>query len=322
MNLPDPPRNTPMGCVSVPPFRVQGVSIAGEETAVQVPELGVCFDIGRCPRMALTSGHVALSHGHMDHSAGIAYYFSQRHFQGMGVGTVVCHPAIEQAIHNVMHAWVDLEAQKTPYNVIGLPPDGEVEVRNNTVLRGFATLHTVPSLGFVVVEKRSKLRPDLVGQPQAAILAAKNRGESVAVMHEVPLVCYTGDTMWGPHFDRPDVLEASILIAECTFLEPGHQSKAAIGQHLHLDDIVHLLKRSTAKAVILTHVSRRTHMSLVRKQIEEAVSAEDRQRLYLLMDSRPQRRSTDRPRGGESPAGPAAEGGGQTQAQTVDPPED
>ena len=42
MNLPDPPRNTPMGCVSLPPFRVQGVSIAGEETAVQVPvQVGV-----------------------------------------------------------------------------------------------------------------------------------------------------------------------------------------------------------------------------------------------------------------------------------------
>jgi ribonuclease Z len=302
-----------MGLVSLPPFRVQGVSIAGEETAVQVPELGVCFDIGRCPRTALTSGHVALSHGHMDHSAGIAYYFSQRHFQGMGVGTIVCHPAIEQAIHNVMHAWVDLEAQRTPYNVIGLAPDGEVEIKNHIALRGFGTLHTVPSLGFIVVEKRTKLRPDLVGLPQSAILEAKNRGESVSVPHEVPLVCYTGDTMWGPHFDRPDVLAASILITECTFLEPGHQSKAAVGQHLHLDDVVHLLKRSTATAVVLTHVSRRTHISVVRKQIEDALSPEDRARVYLLMDSRP-RRSADRSRGAEAALGDHA-------AKPANPPE-
>jgi ribonuclease Z len=294
-----------MGFLYLPPFRVQGVSIAGEETAVQVPELGVSFDIGRCPRGALTCGFVALTHGHMDHSAGIAYYFSQRHFQGMGVGTVVCPQALEQPIHNVMRAWVDLEAQKTPYHVIALPPDGEVEIRHHTVLRAFATLHTVPSLGFVVVEKRGKLRPDLVGQPQEAILAAKNRGESVTVPHDVPLVCYLGDTMWGPHFDRPDVLGASILITECTFLEPGHQGKAAIGQHLHLDDIVRLLRRSTAKAVVLTHVSRRTHMGEVRKQIEEMVSAEDRARLFLLMDSRHGRRSTDPPADAESPAGPA-----------------
>jgi ribonuclease Z len=200
-----------------------------------------------------------------------------------------------------MRAWVDLEAQKTPYNVIGLAPDGEVEIKNHTILRAFATLHTVPSLGFVVLERRSKLRADLLGKPQEAILAAKNRGENITVQQEVPLVCYTGDTMWGPHFDRPDVLGASILIVECTFLEPGHQSKAAIGQHLHLDDIVRLLKRSTAKAVVLTHVSRRTHMIEVRKQIVEMVSAEDRARLYLLMDSRHGRHAGDPPMGTEPP---------------------
>src|SRR6185369_3322405 len=85
----EPVREPLPGFLVVPPFRVQGVSIAGEETVVQVPELDVCFDIGRCPRLALSSNFVALTHGHMDHAAGIAYYFSQRNFQGMGEGTII-----------------------------------------------------------------------------------------------------------------------------------------------------------------------------------------------------------------------------------------
>jgi len=285
----EPPRRPQTGYLYLPPYRVQGVSIAGEESCVQVPELDVCFDIGLSPRAALTSKYVALSHGHMDHSAGIAYYFSQRHFQGMGVGTVICHPALEQPIHNVMGAWVDLEAQRTPYHVVPLEPDAEFEVKNNIFLRAFATKHTVPSLGFVLIEKRSKLKPELVGLPQEKLVELKKAGETITQIIEVPLVCYTGDTMWGEHFEREDVLSAPILITECTFIEPAHRDRAHVGRHLHLNDVVRLLNRSKAQHVVLTHLSRRTHLGQARRQIDAAVPDKHRDRVFVLMDGRANR---------------------------------
>jgi ribonuclease Z len=289
----EPARRPQLGFLYVPPYRVQGLSIAGEESVVQVPELGVCFDIGRCPRAVLPSSFVALTHGHMDHSAGIAYYFSQRVFQGMGTGKLVVHPALEQPVHNLMRAWVDIEAQRTPYQVIALAPDGEIGVKNHTFLRAFATNHTVPSLGFVIVERRSKLRADLVGLTQEQLIELKKKGENITQTLEIPLVCYTGDTMWGPHFDRPDVLNAKVLITECTFTEPDHRDRAAVGKHLHLMDVVELLKRSKAEAVILTHLSRRTHIGNARKQIESALDPADRGRLHILMDGRANRARYD-----------------------------
>jgi ribonuclease Z len=286
-----------MGYLYLPPFRVQGVSIAGEESCVQVPELDVCFDIGLAPRSALPSKYVALTHGHMDHSAGISYYFSQRNFQGMGVGTVICPAELEQPIRNVMNAWVDLEAQRTPYNLIPLKPEGEVEVKNHIFLRAFATKHTVPSLGYVLYEKRSKLRPDLVGQPQEKLIELKQKGEEITITLEVPLVCYTGDTMWGPHFDRPDVLNAKVLITECTFVEPGDEKRAIVGQHLHLNDIAKLLEKSKAEAVVLTHLSRRSHLGQVKKQLDAVISPKDRERVFILMDGRANRERLDLQRG-------------------------
>jgi ribonuclease Z len=285
----EPQRRPQLGFLYLPPFRVQGISIAGEESVVQVPELDVCFDIGRCPRAALTSKWVALSHGHMDHSAGIAYYYSQRQFQGMGTGTVICHPELAQPIHDLMKAWVNLEAQRTPYEVMPLEPDAEVEVKNNTFLRAFKTAHTPTSLGYVIVERRSKLKPELVGLPQEELMALKQKGQEITRTMEIPLVCYTGDTMWGEHFDREDVLNAKILITECTFLEPGHRNRAAVGQHLHLDDIVTLLGKSKAEAVVLTHLSRRTHMGMARRQIQDGIPAHEMERVFVLMDSRTNR---------------------------------
>ena len=286
----EPPRRPQLGFLYLPPYRVQGLSVAGEQSVVQVPELDLCFDIGLSPRAALTSNYVALTHAHMDHAAGLAYYFSQRNFQGMGTGTVVCHPDLEKPIHGLMQAWVPLEAQRTPYKVIPLAPDSEIEIKNNIYLRAFETVHTVPSLGFVVVERRSKLRPEFQGLPQEKLVELKKGGTAITQVLEIPLVCYTGDTAWGPHFDRPDVLGAKILITECTFLERGHRGRANVGKHLHLDHVLDLLEKSTAEAVVLTHLSRRTSMNAVRKEIDAALSEEDRKRVFILMDNRTNRR--------------------------------
>ena len=290
----EPARSPQMGYLYIPPYRVQGISIAGEQSVVHVPELDVCFDIGSAPKPALTANYVALSHGHMDHAAALAYYFSQRHFQGIGTGTVVCHPALEKPVRNVMTAWIDLEAQRTPYNVVALAPDEQLEIKNNIYLRGFETAHTVPSLGFTVVEHRSKLRPELADLPQERIVELKAKGEPITHTLEIPLVCYTGDTMWGAHFEREDVLGARVIITECTFLEPGHRSRASVGKHLHLDDIVNLLEASSAEAVVLTHLSRRTHIGQVRKALDEAIPARHRDRVLVLMDNRANRQRFDR----------------------------
>lgn len=305
-----PPRSPQMGFLYIPPYRIQGISIAGEQSFVQLPELDVCFDIGSCPKPVLASNYIALSHGHMDHSAALSYYFSQRHFQGMGTGTLICHPALEQPIRNVMEAWVELEAQRTPYHLVPLAPDAELEIKNNVFLRAVETRHTVPSLGYVVIERRSKLKPELAEVPQEKLVELKKRGESITQTHEIPLVCYTGDTMWGPHFERDDVLQAKILITECTFLEDEHRDRASVGQHLHLDDIVALLERSSAEAIVLTHLSRRSHVNTVRRMLDEALPAAHHDRVLVLMDSRTNRRRYERQQAEAEGRGEGAGGDG------------
>ncbi len=234
----------------------------------------------------LTSNYVALTHGHMDHAAGLAYYFSQRNFQGMGTGTVLCHANLEAPIHDIMRAWQGVEQQKTPYEVVAMEPEQEHEIKNNHYLRAFETVHTVPSLGYVMVEKRSKLKPEYRELPQEQLRALKERGEDITNTLFIPLVCYTGDTAWGPHFDRIDVLTAKVLITECTFTEPADHGRAKIGKHLHLDHIIKLCEVSQAEHIVLTHLSRRTHMGQVIRTLDEHLPAEHRARVHVLMDHR------------------------------------
>src|SRR3972149_3558809 len=71
------------------PVQGQGSSMAGEETAEILPEMNLAFDVGRAPRELISIDYVFLTHGHMDHSAGLAYYFSQRNFVGNKPGAVL-----------------------------------------------------------------------------------------------------------------------------------------------------------------------------------------------------------------------------------------
>src|ERR687893_795942 len=108
---------------------VIGYSVAGEETVAQVPELNGCFDIGRCPYFALTSDIVCISHGHMDHLAGLPYYLSQRYFQGMKAGTILLPRELEAPVDRMLRCWRDVERQGTPYQLVPMMPGQLHELR-------------------------------------------------------------------------------------------------------------------------------------------------------------------------------------------------
>ena len=74
--------------ITIGDLDIIGYSVAGEETVVGMPQLDVCFDVGRAPDQIISINHVLLTHGHMDHAAGIAYYLSHRKFSGQKPGTI------------------------------------------------------------------------------------------------------------------------------------------------------------------------------------------------------------------------------------------
>ncbi len=288
-----PPREGALGFLYLPPYRVQGVSVAGEATSIQIPELDVCFDMGTCPRAALASKFVAISHGHMDHVGGLAYYCSQRRFQGMGTGKIVCDARIAPSVRRMMEGFHDLERQQTDYELIPLDQDAEIEIKNNIWLRGFHTEHTCPSMGFSVYERRSKLKEVYLDFPQEKLRELKSRGVEITRTLNIPLVAYLGDTAPGAHLLREDVRKAKIIVTECTFFEPDHKQRATIGMHLHVDDIAEWLRVAECEAMVITHISRRTNLAYARKRLDDVLDSKTTERVFLLMDHRTNRARYD-----------------------------
>ncbi len=289
-----PPREGSLGFLFLPPYRVQGLSVAGEQTVIQVPELDTCFDMGTCPRAVLPSKFVAISHGHMDHIGGLGYFCSQRNFQGMGPAKIVCHEGLAPAIQKMMAGFTELEGQTTPYELIPLAPEGEVEIKNAIWMRMFETEHTQHSCGYAIVEKRSKLRDEFAGQPQEKLRELREKGEDITRIQEVPLVAYLGDTSPGAAMLRNDVRTAQIVIAECTFVEKDHKARAEAGNHLHLTDIAEWLGVLECEHLVLVHVSRRSNIAVAQKNLRAMVSKEQYEKVHFLMDYRTNRDRYDR----------------------------
>lgn len=282
-----PPQEARLGFVYSAPYRIQGVSVAGEQAVVHVPELDLAFDIGLCPRPVLAAQTIALSHSHMDHIAGLPYWFSQRFFQKMSnQGRCLAHPRIVEPLRRMMASWVDLERQKTPHEIIAIEPDADFQLRPNLFIRAIEVSHTVPALAFVVIERRSKLRDEFVGMPQERLRELRGQGVEITRTMEIPLVAYTGDTEPGDFLLRDEFRRAQVVITECTFFEDEHRDRARIGKHMHIDDLRPLFEAWQARDIVIVHVSRRTLLTYAREQIERVAGAERARGVHVLMDHR------------------------------------
>ena len=269
-------------------IRVLGYSLAGEETVIAVPELNVCFDPGRAPPEIIPIDNLCLSHGHMDHAAGVAYYLSQRSFVGNSPGRVIVHRCFAQAVQRLMSVWADLEGHHSPGVILGVTAGDEIPIRRNLVVQAFDVNHCRGALGFVAVERRHKLKAEYADYTGPQLVELKKKGIEIHHHLDMPLVAHCGDTAVGRFLDLDHVRNAQVLLLECTFFTDEHMSRARDGRHIHARDLPDILRGLNNPNVVLTHLTRRIGIREAKTILNRTLSATDLERVSILMD-RPRR---------------------------------
>ncbi|MDX2092349.1 MAG: MBL fold metallo-hydrolase [Kofleriaceae bacterium] len=243
--------------VTAGPYTVRGVSVGGVYTSIAIPELAVLFDVGIAPRSVGGIDTILLSHGHADHVGALPALLGIRALHGKTRPPRVVMP--REIIGDLTDALAALsKLQRWPLEVeaLGMSPGDELTLRGDLLVRAVRTFHPVPSLGYVLVRRVAKLRPDLQGLTGPQIAERRRAGETVTDSEDRLEVAYATDTLISAVDHGPELLRARVLIIECTFLDERKSLEAArAGCHIHLDEIIERADKFENEHIVMMHVS-------------------------------------------------------------------
>jgi len=259
-SLDHPVDNAPVRSLVHKGLTVEGYSRAAVQSYWRVPELKIGFDLGGQPWSFMATPNWFVTHSHLDHIAALPVYVARRRMMRMEPPTIYLPAEAVEPVEALLRAFQRLDRGRLPATLVGLEKDQEVEISRELVVRTFATRHTIPSLGYLVWERRKKLKPEYQGLSGNEIRDLRVSGVEVSAEIRIPKVAYLGDTS-PPGLDvLPDVYRAEILIMEMTFVAPGERASIIHKYgHTHLDDIIARADRFENEVIIASHFSTRLH---------------------------------------------------------------
>lgn len=253
---------------------LRGLSLSGIRTAITLPEFSLSFDAAQGYPFLLNLKQYFLSHGHMDHSAGVPYIISQKAMNSHEPARFYMPPSLVQPLDKIMKLWQEIENHEYKYHFIPVTVDAEIPVRGPYFVKAFPTFHRIESFGYTLFQRQRKLLPEFLGLPQEAIVQIKQSGQVFQSVIETPLVSFTGDTQIEFLNSRDWIKKSKILILESTYLDDQRTiENARTWGHTHLDEILPHLDEIEAEKIVLIHVSSRYStehaLSILRQRIPE-----------------------------------------------------
>ncbi len=261
---------------------IEGYSRAAVQSYWRIPELKVGFDLGAQPWDFMGTPTWLVTHTHLDHVAALPVYIARRRMMKMGPPTIYVPAEAVEDVRRLLLVMQRLDRGRMVCQLNGVSPGQEISLAREHVITAFATAHTIPSLGYLVWERRNKLKEEYHGLPGEKIRDLRLSGVEVTREVRTPLVAYTGDTSPAGLDNYPPVYEAKILITEVSFIRPSHRrEKIHKFGHMHLDDFIERADRFRNELIICAHFSTRYHPQEVRRLVESKLPAGLRERVKL-----------------------------------------
>jgi ribonuclease Z len=261
---------------------IEGYSRAAVQSYWRIPELKIGFDLGAQPWDFMGTPTWLVTHTHLDHVAALPVYVARRRMMRMEPPSLYLPAEGIEDVRRLLLIMQRLDRGRMICHLNGVKPGDEIELSREHVVTVFPTTHTIPSVGYVVWDRRLKLKEEYHGLPGDRIRDLRLSGAEVTREVRVPLLAYTGDTS-PPGLDNyAPVYQAKVLITELSFIRPNHRrEKIHKFGHMHLDDFLERADRFQNELIICAHFSTRYHPQEVRRLVEARLPPRLRERVRL-----------------------------------------
>jgi ribonuclease Z len=277
-------RNLPVKTLEHDGLTIEGYSRAAVQTYWRIPELKLGFDLGGQPWSFMGTETWFVTHGHLDHIAALPVYVARRRMMKMSPPTIYLPAQAIPPVQEILKQFTRLDRGRMPCELLPIAAGDEIELSRELIVTATATTHTVPSVGYVVWDRRRKLKPEYQQLTGEQIRDIRKSGTEVTDEIRTPLVAYLGDSAPAGLDESPEMYEAKILICELTFVAPDHRrEKIHKHGHMHLDDLVERRDRFKNELVIAAHLSTRYHANAVRNIVEKRIPDMLDGRLHLWL---------------------------------------
>ncbi|MFO0810302.1 MAG: MBL fold metallo-hydrolase [Gemmataceae bacterium] len=279
-----PVDNAPYLSVHHAGMTIEGYARAAVQSYFRVPELKLGFDLGGQPWDFMGTPTWLVTHAHLDHIAALPVYVARRRMMKMEPPVIYLPNEVIEEVRRLLLVFQRLDRGRMNCELRGIAAGDEVELSRDHVLTAWATTHTVPSRGYLVWDRRRKLKEEYAGLRGDQIRDLRLGGTEVTREVRTPLLAYTGDTSPAGLDACPPAYDAKVLITEMSFIRPNHRrEKIHKFGHMHLDDFLERADRFKNELIVAAHFSTRYHAREVRKYVEPRLPPGLRERVKLWL---------------------------------------
>ncbi|MEC9091197.1 MAG: MBL fold metallo-hydrolase [Planctomycetota bacterium] len=265
-------------------YTVEGYSRAAVQSCWRIPELRVGFDLGAQPWHFMGTPKWFVSHMHLDHCAALPVYVARRRMMKMEPPVIYLPEKAIDPVQQILRQFSKLDRGQLPCELVGIKPGDEIELSRELVVTVARTFHTVPSMSFLVWERRKKLKAEYQDLEGSQLRDLKMQGTDVTHEIRTPVIGYLGDSSPKGLDETPELYQAKILITEMTFLAPMHRKELIHKNgHMHLDDYVDRADRFENEVIIAGHFSTRYNQRQAARYVEKAFPDRLGGRLHLFV---------------------------------------